>query len=212
MAQGEGAVAVTSGAPAGAALAEALALADWRRRIAGLYAEVRRLAVADPAAAHAHWRVTRERLYREHPQSPVPAAARARFRARHFAYDPALRFEVTVDPAGGGEAAAPRRLGRVRVPFAAGARMLWLFWIDGYADGLFLPFADATSGSESYGGGRYLIDGPKGADLGGEGRRLTLDFNFAYQPSCAFDPRWACPLAPAENRLDVPVRGGERLR
>ena len=51
----------------------------------------------------------------------------------------------------------------------------------------------------------------KGADLGTEGGHLVLDFNFAYQPSCSYDPAWACPLAPPDNRLAVPVRAGERL-
>ena len=75
---------------------------------------------------------------------------------------------------------------------------------------MFLPFRDATSGSETYGAGRYLLDTVKGADLGDDGGRLVLDFNFAYNPSCAYDPRWACPLAPPENRLPVAVRAGER--
>ena len=85
--------------------------------------------------------------------------------------------------------------------------------MEGYAGGLFLPFRDATNGVETYGAGRYLLDGAKGADLGGDVARATLilDFNFAYQPSCAFDPRWACPLAPPENRLDIQVRAGERI-
>jgi uncharacterized protein (DUF1684 family) len=82
--------------------------------------------------------------------------------------------------------------------------------MDGYAGGLFLSFRDATSGKETYGAGRYLFDTAKGADLGGEGGRLVLDFNFAYNPSCSYDPRWACPLAPPENRLPVAVRAGER--
>ena len=62
---------------------------------------------------------------------------------------------------------------------------------------------------ETYGGGRYLLDTVKGADLGGGPGALVLDLNFAYNPSCAYDPRWACPLAPSGNRLDVPVRAGE---
>ena len=85
--------------------------------------------------------------------------------------------------------------------------------MEGYAGGLFVPFRDATNGTETYGAGRYLLDAAKSADLGGDPARRTLmcDFNFSYQPSCAFDPQWACPLAPPENRLDVPVRAGERI-
>lgn len=94
----------------------------------------------------------------------------------------------------------------------AGA-VLPLFWMSGYAGGLFLPFRDATSGSATYGAGRYLLDTVKGADQGGDwrGGTLTLDFNLAYHPSCAYDPKWSCPLAPPENRLTVPIRVGERL-
>jgi len=204
-----------------------LSLADWRRRIGELYADVRRLAVLDPQAAYELWRGVRETLYREHPQSPVPAEARPSFRALHFRYDPSLRFEVTVDPApppapgalplelpnSGADVLAFRRIGSMEIPFASGSRRLSVFWMLGYGGGLFLPFRDATSGAETYGAGRYLIDAAKGADLGGDPERGTLlvDFNFAYQPSCAFDPKWACPLAPPENRLDIPIRAGERI-
>jgi uncharacterized protein (DUF1684 family) len=108
---------------------------------------------------------------------------------------------------------AMRRIGRVEIPFPAGVRTLVVFWMSGYAGGLFIPFRDATNGTETYGAGRYLLDGAKSADLGGDPARSTLilDFNFAYHPSCAFDPKWACPLAPRDSRLDIPVRAGERL-
>jgi uncharacterized protein len=204
-----------------------LDLADWRRHVAILYADVRRLASIDPRSALALWRSERERLFRDHPQSPVPAADRAAFRARHYEHDPELRFEVVLEPApppapnalalelpnSGADRLAFRRVGRVTIPFAAGERALSVFWMEGYAGGLFLPFRDATNGTETYGAGRYLIDAAKSADLGGDVERGTIvvDFNFAYQPSCAFDPKWACPLAPPENRLDLAVRAGERL-
>lgn len=226
-----------------------LELADWRRRVARLYADVRFLYPEDAVAAWQLWRTERERLYREHSQSPVPAAERGAFRAHHWGYDPRLAFELevtpdappaepppetTVSPLGlpsirllgdaaaagalalpmsGGGTMAFRRIGFVSAPFPDGERRLALYWMEGYAGGLFLPFRDATNGAETYGAGRYLLDTAKSADLGGDPARRTLicDFNFAYQPSCAFDPRWACPLAPPENRLDVPVRAGERM-
>ena len=99
------------------------------------------------------------------------------------------------------------------VPLPDGTRRLFVFWLREYAGGLFLPFADATSGRETYRAGRYVLDGAKGPDLGGDPERgtLVIDFNFSYQPSCAFDSRWACPPAPAENRLDLEVRAGERM-
>ncbi len=205
-----------------------LTLADWRRRVAELYTEVRATARHDPEAAWGRWRAARETLFRTHPDSPVPEADRGAFRALHFPYDPGLRFEsVAVRPApppppGGGLLALPNsgsdtlafsRIGTVEIPFPGGARTLALFWMSGYAGGLFLPFRDATNGTETYGAGRYLLDAAKSADLGGDpgSGTLVLDFNFAYQPSCAFDPKWACPLAPPENRLDIPIRAGERI-
>ena len=202
-------------------------LADWRRRVATLYSEVRGMAASDPGIALAHWRAVRETLFRDHPQSPVPLDARATFRSHHFDHDPSLRFELVVEPApppasgalalelpnSGADALAFSRVGRITIPFAQGPRQLSVFWMAGYSGGLFIPFRDGTNGTETYGAGRYLLDGAKSADLGGDPATGTLiiDFNFAYQPSCAFDPRWACPLAPPENHLDIPVRAGERL-
>jgi uncharacterized protein (DUF1684 family) len=212
--------------PGDGSLEDRLTLADWRRRVASLYVEVRSMAASDPAVALAHRRAAREWLFREHPQSPVPAAERATFRAHHFEPDPALRFTVAVEPAPPPDPGAPtlelpnsgadtltfRRIGTVRLPFPSGERRLSVFWLAGYAGGLFIPFRDATNGVETYGAGRYLIDAAKSADLGTtDDGALILDFNFATQPSCAFDPRWACPLAPPENRLDIAVRAGERL-
>jgi uncharacterized protein (DUF1684 family) len=206
-----------------------LELADWRRRVAELYGEVRSMA-DDPGAAWKHWVETRERLYRTHPQSPVPVADRAGFRARQWPYDPRLRFELVVQPEppprpgapgpsplalpnSGDDVLAFHRIGSLTIPFPDGERRLSLYWMEGYAGGLFLPFRDQTNGRETYAAGRYVLDAAKSADLGGDPARGTLvvDFNFAYQPSCAWDPRWACPLAPPENRLDLPVRAGERI-
>ena len=214
-----------------AELRDTLTLADWRRQIATLYTDVRRIAATDPAAGVEHWRVTREELFRTHPQSPVPIDRRASFVADHFAHDPALRFEVVVEPltaatdlgvrgaatalpmSAGSATMAFGRFGSVEVPFADGPRRLDVFWMEGYAGGLFLPFRDATNGTETYGAGRYLLDGAKSADLGGDPDRntLILDFNVAFQPSCAWDPKYACPLSPPSNRLDLPIRAGERL-
>jgi hypothetical protein len=216
---------------AGDMLADQLALADWRRRVAELYGQVRERAATDPESAWKHWRATRDLLYRTHPQSPVPAANRATFRGNYWSYAASLRFEVDValaDPNGTpdaspiaglslpmstGAALEFTKLGEIRIPLRDRPRTLALFWIAGYAGGLFLPFGDATNGAATYGAGRYLLDIAKGADLGGDlgAGRLTIDFNFAFQPSCAFDPRWACPLAPPENRLDVAIEAGERL-
>ncbi len=202
-------------------------LADWRRRVAELYAAVRAMAQTDPPAAWTTWRNEREAMYRGHPQSPVPAAERAGFRARSWRYDDRLRFAVPVEPTlaaadgpalalpnSGADTLAFDRVGVVRLPLPSGEAALSLFWMRGYSGGLFLPFRDATSGAATYGAGRYVLDTGKGADLGADPETGTLivDLNFAYHPSCAFDPRWACPLAPPENRLDASVEAGERLR
>ncbi len=221
-----------------------LELADWRRRVARLYADVRFLYPDDPVAAWQLWRAERESLFREHSQSPLRPADRRTFRGRYWGYDARLAFELEVRPddeapsvaaatapgmdpvnarpmlglalalpTSGGGTMSFRRIGFLDVPFPDGARRLALYWMEGYAGGLFVPFRDATNGTETYGAGRYLLDAAKSADLGGDATRRTLvcDFNFSYQPSCAFDPKWACPLAPPENRLDVPVRAGERI-
>lgn len=202
-------------------------LADWRRRVAELYAQVRATAATDPAAAWDTWRIEREALYRGHPQSPVPAAEREAFRARHWPYDDALRqlVDVVAAPAAsiaplalpnsGSDSPAFDRVGDIRLDLPGWPEGgLGLFWMRGYAGGLFLPFRDGTNGAETYGAGRYLLDTAKGADLGGDpaAGRLVVDLNFAYHPSCAFDPRWACPLAPPSNRLAARLEAGERLR
>jgi uncharacterized protein len=209
------------------ASAERLSLADWRRQVAELYVRVRATSVTNPEAAWRDWVATRERLFREHVQSPVRPDARASFRARHWPYDADLRFQVAVDPVprpvpgavalalpnSGEDVLSFERIGSLDIPFREGVRHLSLFWMAGYGGGLFLPFRDATNGHETYGAGRYLLDGVKSADLGGDatGGMLVVDFNFAYQPSCAFDPKWACPLAPPENRLGIAIRAGERI-
>ena len=196
-----------------------LDLLDWKRRVFALYADVR----ADPEPQHAwqRWRETRDELFRDHPQSPLPAETRALFAGlRYFAYDPTLRVRARVEPqptepveiaASAASAIAFRRFGVTRFELGGSERTLELYWLDSYGGGVFLPFADETSGAETYGAGRYLLDTVKGADLGGGDGALVLDFNFAYNPSCAYDPGWACPLAPPANRLPVAVRGGERL-
>ena len=207
---------------------EELALADWRRRMAEMYARWRADSARDPRAATERLRATRDELFRDHPQSPLSEPGRAGFGGlAYFPYDPAYRFLASFDPA----AQAPhdqrplalpasvaaefefRLIGHVTLGGPLTGAVLPVFWMEGYAGGLFLPFRDATSGHETYGAGRYLLDTVKGADQGGDWRRseLLLDFNLAYHPSCAYDPRWNCPLASPESRLGQPVRVGERL-
>jgi len=199
---------------------DALSLLDWRRTIGELYAEVR--GTPDPPAAWRRWREVRSRLFTRHAQSPLPPAQRSGYAGPYmYDYDPAWAVTGSVAPAearhfeiatSNEDVMAFTRFGVVRFESGGVVSSLELYWLEGYGGGLFLPFADATSGNETYGAGRYLLDTVKGADLGHDGGRLGLDFNFAYQPSCAYDPRWTCPLAPPANRLAVPVRAGERFR
>jgi uncharacterized protein (DUF1684 family) len=198
-------------------------VADWRRRVFGLYAGVRQLSVKDPAAGHELWRSARDELFAGHPSSPLLPDDRAAFTGLTIApYDPDWRLElevrrpeervrITVDTATDG--VVPYNLiGVVRVPYI-GTLDVWR--LASYGGGLFLPVRDGLAGMPggTYGGGRYLLDTVKGADLGpGVGDdSLIIDFNFAYNPSCAYDPSWECPLAQAGNTITAPVPVGELM-
>lgn len=207
-------------APAtGSAGSGAIDLWDWRRTIADLYGQIRG---AEPEHGWRRWRDTRDRLFVAHSQSPLDAERRAAFTGLPcFSYDPELRFVVPLVAIAApqthavevGADGALTLTGFARTHGLAGALggELTLFWIGGYGGGVFLPFRDQTSADETYGGGRYLLDTIKGADLGHlPDGRVILDFNFAYNPSCAYADRWTCPLAPAENSLAAPVRAGEK--
>ncbi|MGZ4478555.1 MAG: DUF1684 domain-containing protein [Nocardioidaceae bacterium] len=196
-----------------------LDIADWRRRVFALYAAVR--AAGDPAAAHALWRRARDELFAEHRASPVPAGQRGAFRGLPVTpYQEGWRFEVRLQDA------EPRRI-EVQtgtdgtVPFELlgvadlpGVGRLDVWRLASYGGGIFVPVKDALAGKPggTYGGGRYLLDTVKGADLGAGSTAgtLVLDLNFAYNPSCAYDPAWACPLAQPGNIVPVEVPVGER--
>jgi uncharacterized protein (DUF1684 family) len=196
------------------------ALWDWRRRIGSLYAAIRD--EPDPIVGWEIWRKERDELFRSHSQSALDPAERANFHALpYFPYDGAKRFSVSLQPisqpaftvdVGDDGAIHLQAFAQTIGLLGELGRELTLFWVGGYGGGVFLPFTDATCGSGSYGGGRYLLDTIKGADLGtARDGQTILDFNFAYNPSCSYSPRYVCPLSPAENRLPVAVRAGERL-
>jgi uncharacterized protein (DUF1684 family) len=198
---------------------DTLDLLEYRRIVAEMYSAVRD--DGNDARTWSHWRTDRDELFAMHPQSPLSTEARESFLGLpYFPYDPAWRFEATVERSepdavhighsGAGETAFAR-FGRIRFRAPEGEAQLSLFWLSGYGGGLFLPFRDATSGTDTYGGGRYLLDTVKGADLGHEDDRIVLDFNYSYHPSCVHDDRWSCPLAPPENWLEVEIRAGERM-
>ncbi|WP_062529221.1 DUF1684 domain-containing protein [Demequina rhizosphaerae] len=192
-------------------MTDAWEVRDWRIHVADLYAEVR--AEPDPEVAHRMWAHGRAALLRDHPATPVPAGARASFTPEVAPYDPALRFVVRVEPAAPERREVPtptdgvvpfERVGRVDLPGLGG---LDVWWLDSYGGGIFVPLKDASP--RTYGGGRYVLDTVKGADLGGTREALVVDLNFAYQPSCAYSSDWVCPLPGPGNTLALPVDAGE---
>jgi uncharacterized protein (DUF1684 family) len=198
---------------------EALALLDWKHCIFDVYAAIR--SDPDPRRAWQLWRGRRDELYRAHSQSPVAAETRGTFAGSYYEYDPAYRVlgeVVDAEPLSTDLAASTggtfrfTRVGVVRFTLGGVDHELELDWNEGYGGGLFLAFRDGTSGETTYGGGRYLLDTVKGSDLGADrdAGTLVLDFNFAYNPSCSYDARWACPLAPLANELPVDVTAGEQ--
>lgn len=201
------------------------AVLDWRRRVHAIYSQVR--ATSDAVAAHEVWRAGRDDLFARHPASPLLPEDRAAFAGLPYApYDPALRFEVAVEtdveqlrlevPTGTDGVVPFERIGRVALG-ELGTLDVW--WFASYGGGLFVPMKDRNP--RTYGGGRYVLDTVKGADLGGDSDHasgtdltsgagtLVIDLNFAYNPSCAYDPAWACPLAPPGNTLAVEINAGE---
>ena len=200
--------------------AATLDVVDWRRRVSGLYDEVRRLSVDEVPAAHQLWRSGRDDLFAHHPASPLTPQARRTFAGLPVAgYDPAWRFELAITAAEpctiamstGSDGEVPfERIGQVALP---SADTLDVWRLQSYGGGIFLPVRDGLAGRPggTYGGGRYLVDTIKGADLG-PGQppgSMVIDFNFCYNPSCAYDPAWACPLAPPGNVVAVEIGVGE---
>jgi uncharacterized protein (DUF1684 family) len=203
----------------GEVVAQALLdLVDWRRRVGDLYR------IRGNDAMH-DFRRGRDDLFKTHPQSPIEPAERAAFKGlSYFAGDEAYRVSAQVVEADGsellidtgGEDGAVRYRRAAVMVFQLGGEecRLTVLSLVQYAGGLFVPFRDATSGHETYGGGRYLFDTAKDTDglvleITAGSPEVVIDFNYAYNASCAYSPRWACPLAPPENYLKVPVRAGE---
>jgi uncharacterized protein (DUF1684 family) len=192
---------------------QALAVADWRRRVHQLYADVR--AAPSPEQAHSLWVAGRSSLFAWHPASP----RREGQALRHAPYDAALRFTLPLlhaDRSSGHDKWVYSSGTDGDVPFACigafdvpGVGLLGAWWLESYGGGLFVPVRDPSP--TTYGAGRYVLDTVKGADLGRVGEEWVLDLNFAYNPSCVYDPAWACPLAPAGNVVEAPLPVGELL-
>ncbi|MET3804097.1 uncharacterized protein (DUF1684 family) [Nakamurella sp. UYEF19] len=193
-------------------------LLDWRRTVAGIYYEVG--AAKSPEVGHGIWRARRDELFLHHPQSPLSAVDPLRQSGLpYWPYDPSLRFtaplQAVEEPA---RLTVPSTDGAIRMVLAGRVHLggvvdveVDVWWLEQYGGGLFLPLRDGTSGTGSYGGGRYLLDTVKGADLGSVGTELVLDLNFLYHPSCRYSPEWSCPLAPQGNRVAVPISAGEQM-
>ena len=195
-----------------------LDLVDWRRRVGDLYR-------INGESAVERFRSGRDELFRTHPQSPIEPEERASFHGlQYFPYDPGSRVharleagdgaDLLIDTGGEDGAIRYRRAGRLAFELGGESCLLTVLSLVQYAGGLFVPFRDATSGHETYGGGRYLFDTAKDTDglvleITPGSLEVVIDFNYAYNASCAYSPRWACPLAPPENFLKVPVRAGE---
>jgi len=189
---------------------DALELTDYRAAVARIYLDAKDLG---------DFRARRDELFGTHPQSPIPAAERPGFTGVPYfpPNDEAIAEvevraepgEIEIDTGGPDGVVHYDRVGILDTQW--GELSLW--WIAAYGGGLFLPVRDTTCGPQSYGGGRYLTDTVKGTHGRGVemlgGNRVRLDFNYLYNPSCAYDDQWLCPLAPPENRLQVPIPAGE---
>ncbi|HUF95871.1 MAG TPA: DUF1684 domain-containing protein [Acidimicrobiia bacterium] len=198
-------------------MSEYLELLDYRRTVADLYQAVRS---SEPSrTTWKTWRTERDRIFASHPQSPIED--RSQFTSLpFFEFDPAWRFEGEFRPEdatakdisnSGSDSTRFERIGTVAFDIDGHPYSLSVLWLHAYGGGMFIPFRDRTNGDLTYGGGRYLIDTVKGADLGQTSDGLVLDFNYAYHPSCVHSPRWSCPLAPPENALDIAVTAGEQI-
>jgi uncharacterized protein len=162
------------------------------------------------------FRAAKDDFFRRHPQSPLTRGQRAAFTGlAYFPADPALRVEAVLDTdvdrdepiklqTTGGGTQEYRRAGRVRFSVDGEEAEITLYQSELQRQ-LFVPFRDASSGRETYGAGRYLeVDRP------GPDSRVVVDFNYAYNPYCAYNADWSCPLPPGENWVRVPLRAGER--
>jgi uncharacterized protein (DUF1684 family) len=196
-------------------------LAIWQRTVAEMYAFVRQTWAEDQPDACDMFRAERDRMFKEHSQSPLSEEQTKYFAyLEYYPYDPAWRVTGAIDTGVKKETFTVdlsdeglfryTRIARVRFHVLRQEAELSLFWVEGYGGGLFLPFKDETNGEETYGGGRYLYDTVRGADLRIDPGELVLDFNYAYNPTCAYNDRWVCPLSPAENALPFPVEAGEK--
>ena len=159
------------------------------------------------------FRAQKDEFFGVSPQSPLTPEQRKDFKGlSYFPENPALRLQVKVDefPAkeqiamqtSTGDVQMYERFGRFHFSVDGQEAELTIYESEG---GFFLPFVDSLAGKETYPAGRYLEPEPL------PGGRFLVDFNLAYNPYCAYNERWSCPITPAENRLKAPIRAGEKL-
>ncbi|MFL5778316.1 MAG: DUF1684 domain-containing protein, partial [Chloroflexota bacterium] len=167
------------------------------------------------------YRAEKDAFFKSAPGSPIPHDEREGFTGLpYYPVEEDLVFEglrpepyTGVEPTtfqiptSDGKLRPARRTGTFTFDLGGEPRRLTAYELEGaHSDGrLFLPFLDTTSGTETYGAGRYLDLEPD------EDGTYAIDFNLAYHPSCVYAPQFSCPLTPAENRLSVPIHAGERL-
>jgi hypothetical protein len=159
------------------------------------------------------FRLQKDELFAHHPQSPLTDEQKTGFKGLiYFPENTHLRYKVKVDEFANkervnlqtstGDSRTYERFGHFQFDVEGQKAELTIYSNEGE---YFLPFADSLAGKDTYGAGRYLEIRPlsKGTFL--------IDFNYAYNPYCAYNDCWSCPLTPAENRLSVPIRGGEKI-
>ena len=208
-------------------MSDYLELYDYRTRVAEMYRTRRQATLAgeDAATILQRFRESRDELFANHSQSALDQEQKQQFHGlRYFPYNPSMCVEADIETGvepqilnvamNAEETMTMSTVARLHFTLEGVNTTLSLYWLNIYGGGLFLPFRDTTCPAESYGGGRYLFDTIKGSDFltvpaSSASARILLDFNYAYSPSCAYNDRWVCPLAPIENRLKVPIRAGE---
>lgn len=159
------------------------------------------------------FRASKDDFFASHPQSPLTPEQKRNFHGLdYFDKNPDLELEVKLEKfqeqeqvviqTSTGHTQTYTRYGRFKFPVSGQEAELTLYASD---NGYFLPFVDALAGKETYPAGRYLEPDPLAGD------RFLVDFNMAYNPYCAYNEMWSCPLTPSENRLKVPIRAGEKM-
>lgn len=188
---------------------------DWRQKVAALYQPI-----SSSGSLEREWAgfvAARRTLIHSHAAAMSVPDADA---PHYFVYNPAFALQSHFEAIDAGSSYTVSGGYDGPISFKAIARSielspmlgceLTLYWLEQYGGGLFLPFKDASCGTATYAGGRYLIDSVKSAFLGiSENGALRLDFNYSYFPSCAHDDRYICPLSPLENTLPVFIAAGE---